>query len=31
MILFGGDRHHISFNDVLILDLTRIINDNKIE
>lgn len=27
MLLFGGDRHHMPFNDVLILDLGRELED----
>ena len=26
-IVFGGDRHHMPYNDTYVLDLKRIIND----
>jgi hypothetical protein len=25
MIIFGGDRHHMSFNDVIMVDLERVL------
>lgn len=25
MIIFGGDRHHMSFNDVILIDLERVV------
>lgn len=26
MIVFGGDRHHMSFNDVVLINLDKVVN-----
>jgi len=28
MIIFGGDRHHMSFNDVILINLDRVVNSD---
>ncbi len=28
MIIFGGDRHHMSFNDVVLVNLEKVVNSD---
>lgn len=29
MIIFGGDRHHMSFNDIVLVNLEKVINSDS--